>query len=374
MNIFLGNPPEKIKKWIINYYNRKQEEKRKVPLCFEAVDPGATIALNCIGNNLKTASFQTSTDGQSWSDYTYATSITLTNAGDKVCFRAKEDNTAIERTLYNYLQFTTTQEAKKVKVSGNIMSLLAPEFKDLIDLSTIRSGNPGMLQFYCLFIRCKNISDCGNLNLPATTLADSCYGGMFSDCYSLTKAPALPATTLASGCYTDMFSSCYSLTKAPALTATTLASGCYSNMFSSCYSLTQAPDLPAMTLADGCYSGMFSGCYSLTKAPELPATTLADYCYSYMFSDCQSLTQAPEIKNYTPDLQAYEEMLTGSFGKLTTCIWSDLTISEAESMILNEAIFGYDNPGDSVRISVTCKDGFGVAYYDSVESSWVFEL
>ena len=86
------------------------------------------------------------------------------------------------------------------------------------------------------------------------------------------------------------------------------------------------------------------------------------------------MTQAPEIKTYTPDLYAYEEMLTGSLGKLTTCIWSDLTVSEAESMILNEAIFGYDNPGDSVRISVTCKDGSGVAYYDSVESSWVFEL
>ena len=64
---------------------------------------------------------------------------------------------------------------------------------------------------------------------------------------------------------------------------------------------------------------------------------------------------------------------TSSWGKLTACIWNDLTLSEAESMILNEAIFGYDNPGDSVRISVTCKDGFGVAYYDSEKSSWVFE-
>ena len=57
MNIFLGNPPEKIKKRIINYYNRKQEEKRKAPLCFEAVDAGATIALNCNGDNLKNATF-----------------------------------------------------------------------------------------------------------------------------------------------------------------------------------------------------------------------------------------------------------------------------------------------------------------------------
>ena len=143
MNIFLGNPPESIRQWIVDYYNRKQEEKRKVPLCFEAVDAGATISLKCIGNNLKTAAFQTSTDGQNWSDYTYATNVALANAGDKVYFRAKTDNAAIVRNLSNYLQFTTTQEAKRVKVSGNIMSLLAPEFKDLVDLSTIRSGNPG---------------------------------------------------------------------------------------------------------------------------------------------------------------------------------------------------------------------------------------
>ena len=137
MNIFLGNPPENIRQWIINDYNRK------IPLCFEAVDAGATIALKCNGNNLKTAIFQTSTDGQNWSDYTYETGITLANAGDKVYFKAKADNTSIVRDYSNYLQFTTTQEAKKVNVSGNVMSLLSPEFKDLVDLSTIRSGNPG---------------------------------------------------------------------------------------------------------------------------------------------------------------------------------------------------------------------------------------
>ena len=96
------------------------------PLCFEAVDAGATVALKC--NGLKTATFQTSTDGQTWSDYTYATSITLANAGDKVYFKAKADNTSIARNSSDYLQFTTTQAAKKVNVSGNVMSMLAPEF------------------------------------------------------------------------------------------------------------------------------------------------------------------------------------------------------------------------------------------------------
>ena len=118
---------------------------------------------------------------------------------------------------------------------------------------------------------------------------------------------------------------------------------------------------------------MFSGCTSLTQAPALPATTLADGCYLGMFSRCTSLTQAPEIKTYTQNLYAYEEMLNDSLGKLTTCIWSDLTISEAESMILNEYIFGFNDSGSGVRISITCKDGSGVAYYDSKKYSWVFE-
>ena len=302
MDVFLGNPPENIRQWIVDDYNRKQEEKkRKIPLCFEAVDAGATIALKCNGDNLKTATFQTSTDGQNWSDYTYETGIPLTNAGDKVYFMAKTDNTAIVRDMSNYLQFMTTQDAKKVKVSGNVMSLLAPDFKDLLDLSTIRSGNPGTHQFYRLFDSCNNVKDCGNLILQATTLTDKCYYRMFYICTSLTKAPALPATTLAS------------------------------------------------------------------------------YCYGSMFSGCTSLTQAPALRAYTSGLDAYDSMLnmyvydSMSWGLLTTCIWNDLTISEAESIVLNECIFGDSDIGIDVRISITCKDGSGVAYHDSSKYSWVFE-
>ena len=419
MNIFLGNPPENVKQWIIDHSG----PDLTIPLCFEAVDAGATIALKCNGNNLKTATFQTSTDGQTWSDYTYGTNITLANAGNKVYFKAKDDNTSIKRNYSNYLQFTTTQESKKVNVSGNVMSLLAPEFSQLKSV--------GSYCFQNLFYNCKNISDCSSMTLPATTLADYCYCRIFSSCTSLTQAPALPATTLASSCYSEMFSGCTSLTQAPALPATTLADSCYSYMFYGCTSLSQAPALPAMTLADNCYSTMFSSCASLAQAPELPATTLANSCYKYMFQNCSSLTQAPAlpattladncygsmfqsctslaqapelpattlasscyasmfnrcssltqaptIKTYTPDLYAFNSMLgmfdynTSAWGQLTSCNWPDLTIAEAESMVLNESIFGRNGPGASVRISITCKDGSGTAYYDSGKSSWVFE-
>ena len=77
---------------------------------------------------MKTATFQTSFDGQNWTDYTYGTPITASeNPGDKVYFKAKTDNTSITRDSSNYLQFA----CKQVIVSGNVMSLLAPEFSKL---------------------------------------------------------------------------------------------------------------------------------------------------------------------------------------------------------------------------------------------------
>ncbi len=147
--------------------------------------------------------------------------------------------------------------------------------------------------------------------LPATTLAQSCYGNMFRGCTSLTTAPALTATTLVNYCYSDMFYNCTSLTTAPALTATTLAECCYIGMFQGCTSLTSAPALPATTLANGCYNSMFQGCTSLTTAPELPATTLADYCYWYMFQGCTSLITAPTLPATTLATECYNNMFRG---------------------------------------------------------------
>jgi len=47
--------------------------------------------------------------------------------------------------------------------------------------------------------------------LPATTLAATCYEGMFYGCTALTAAPELNAATLVGGCYMQMFYGCTSL-------------------------------------------------------------------------------------------------------------------------------------------------------------------
>jgi hypothetical protein len=74
-----------------------------------------------------------------------------------------------------------------------------------------------------------------------------------------------------------MFYGCTSLIQAPELPATSLADSCYYYMFSGCSSLTKAPELPATTLAESCYYRMFANCSSLTKAsfPNLEKDTVA---------------------------------------------------------------------------------------------------
>ena len=47
--------------------------------------------------------------------------------------------------------------------------------------------------------------------LPATTLSDNCYFGMFNACTNLISAPYLPALQLKPRCYEEMFYICFSL-------------------------------------------------------------------------------------------------------------------------------------------------------------------
>ena len=154
-------------------------------------------------------------------------------------------------------------------------------------------------------------------NLPATTLADSCYWGMFNECTSLASAPSLPATILAVACYDRMFRACTSLTAAPELPATTLANDCYNAMFWGCTNLTSAPELPASTMRSGCYASMFRET-GLTTAPELPATTLALSCYAYMFQDCPNLITPPSLPATILAGRCYFQMFYGDSSLVTT--------------------------------------------------------
>ena len=94
-----------------------------------------------------------------------------------------------------------------------------------------------------------------------------------------------------------MFKNCTSLTYTPELPATTMASSCYMQMFYGCTSLTTVHDLPSTTLVAGCYRHMFRYCSSLERAPVMYFSSIpASSCVSYMFANCPSLNYI-ELRN-----------------------------------------------------------------------------
>lgn len=242
-------------------------------LTFEALEDGTfSFTTNDLQYSLD--------DGVTWQTLTAGTSTPTISAGNKILW--KQSGLTPNPSEYSGIgKFSSTG---KFNVYGNIMSLYYGD--DFIDKNDLTGKN---YAFCKLFYNCKNLISAENLILPATILAERCYGSMFSWCESLVKCPELPAKTLANGCYYNMFFRCLSLTKAPELPATTLSSWCYGEMFSSCKSLTEAPELPATTLGRGCYFYMFGYCTSLTEVPTLKATTLVVECYKQMFMGCQNL-------------------------------------------------------------------------------------
>ena len=258
------------------------------------------------------------------------------NEGDKILWKGNalalsNDNDCVSGFVSNI----------QINVYGNIMSLLYDD--NFINQTSL--PNVGY-NFYELFSdnfnAGANIINTSNLILPATTLADNCYSGMFGGCKSLTTAPALPATTLASYCYLNMFNGCTSLTTTPNLPATTLAINCYGSMFRGCTSLTTAPELPATTLAQNCYANMFYGCTSLTTAPELPATTLSGNCYNGMFKNCTALTMAPELPATTLVKSCYEDMFNGctSLNYIKCLATNALTIKATYHWVIDVSSIG----------------------------------
>ena len=208
-------------------------------------------------------------DGTTWTSLDPNTSTPQLATGDKIIW--KNGTTTITSPQYGIGTFTSTG---RFKVCGNVMSLGYGD--NFINYTSISNN-----QYKYLFKSNTNLVSIEYLVLPATTLGNSCYEGMFQGCTSLVVAPQLTATTLAQSCYQQMFRDCTSLTTAPELPATTLANFCYSNMFNGCTSLTTAPELPATTLANFCYAYMFYGCTSLNYIKCLATDITASDCTAY---------------------------------------------------------------------------------------------
>ena len=80
------------------------------PLTFTAQEANCTVRLNRIGNP-GVISLEYSTDGSTWTDYSWTNgtgdTLTLTNVGDKVYMRAKNENdhTGVDNNNNHNLKF-----------------------------------------------------------------------------------------------------------------------------------------------------------------------------------------------------------------------------------------------------------------------------
>lgn len=242
-----------------------------------------------------------SKDLNTWTDISFVyggKSKIVLNKGEKVYLKGNNSTYGrrVSTSRHTYYSHAQILSSGNIDVMGNIMSLVYGD--NFINNNIIESS----YTFLQLFYRNIKLVNANDLILPATTLADYCYSGMFSGCEALKTAPELPATTLAKSCYANMFYYCTKLTTAPSI-------------------------LPATTLTAYCYNSMFESCFALTTAPELPATTLTDYCYSWMFYDCYNLNYIKAMFTTTPSSTYTPNWVSGvssrgTFVKNSAATWN----------------------------------------------------
>lgn len=282
-----------------------------------------TLSIKKSASGAPTLSVQYSRNRKDWTSMssTSTTARTLTvQPGEKIYLRCSANGWGSTSTLSTRNSITGVS-----KVGGNIMSLLyGSNFTG--DETSFPSTNTNVFAY--IFRENSNLLDASELILPATTLANGCYCGMFTQDRSLVHGPKrLPAKVLTTDCYRGMFEYCNSLSECPDLPATTLATTCYRGMFIQCTSLTTAPKLNATTLTTGCYQIMFRYCTGITKAPDLNASTLVADCYRGMFDGCTSLNYVKCLaeNNITPDGNVYiwlqNVAATGTFVKAAGSVW-----------------------------------------------------
>ena len=142
-----------------------------------------TVSMSNKGENAPVLYY--STDKTNWTLWDYSE---LTFTSEQSLYLCGNNPEGFSSSLTKYSMFVTAGDS--YSVSGDIMSLIDNEH----ELTSI----PRPYCFIRLFQGCTSLTTAPEL--PATTLAEDCYGYMFRNCTSLTAAPALPATTLTENC------------------------------------------------------------------------------------------------------------------------------------------------------------------------------
>lgn len=171
------------------------------PIMFYSMQDGSELTLYGYGSN--PPSFQVSSDGTNWYNYTLGTKITL-NKGKLRYFKTTASWSGITGTPNPRIYFTITGN---IRAYNNVNYLCATSQPATTQITEC--------QFYMLFAGCTGLTRAPLL--PSTTLKYTSnvgqhYVAMFHNT-SITETPYLPATTVPFKAYASMFDGCQYLTK-----------------------------------------------------------------------------------------------------------------------------------------------------------------
>ena len=197
-------------------------------------------------------------DGETWTTATISSNASFgtINTGQKIIF--KGTNAKLATTWDNYNYFNAT---KQFKVYGNIMSLFNGD-----NFKTSCEFNSGSTHNCAGLLRTTYLVDASNLILPALTLRESSYNGMFRGATALQHGPQMLATTPAYESCSSMFEGCINLEEPIEINFTELARQCCMRMFLmnrnskiTTPKMTKSPILRCANTAQDCYKEMFKG-------------------------------------------------------------------------------------------------------------------
>ena len=187
-----------------HYYSVKRSSLATDWFRIKAISSGTTVTFNyCEAKD----SIKYSTDGGLiWEKYEEVKDITL-GAGQEICFQGQREKYKNAKNEGGNTYGAPDKKPilwanKKCYVAGNIMTLLA----DREHLS--KEAFDGAFSYDGTKNTWLDIDPNDPLLLPATTLTERCYKGMFRKCTALQYAPDLPAETPAAECYSGMFRDC----------------------------------------------------------------------------------------------------------------------------------------------------------------------
>lgn len=178
------------------------------PLTMQALNNGTTITFD----NKATGPVEYSINNGSWTTLAAAGASGTTsslNAGDKVYLRGT--NTTYTAVVQEKDVYSNISCNKPCYVYGNFMSLVS--VSSFASATTLTSGST----FCNLFEDNTNIRNhpYKDMVLPATTLTEYCYYGMFRDCTGLSRSPIMADATVSlpgkTKCYVEMFINCSGL-------------------------------------------------------------------------------------------------------------------------------------------------------------------